>query len=253
MLINATLGARMALAVAVRAEQTTFQGNFGQDRRVARRRTGRSEFSFRFVIYVSNKAHRLTVKETTSSVFLKCKLRNSPCLRTSTHTSFLPTSILKLYAKAAKMNERARVTHYPAVKKALAISCKRHHQTRIFRNFSARHVVNARFRAPFHYRLIKKRFVAADRRTREGARGFGVPDTPAGLRSYATRLGKRVCQNAFFHFCPHGLATDCNCRATAILPYIPPLHTRHLLPHFHCIVRVSIISVGGKYRKSLSL
>lgn len=97
----------------------------------------------------------------------------------------------------------------------------------------------------FHYRLIKKRFAAADRRTREGTRGFGVPDTLAGLRSYATRLGKRVCQNAFFHFCPHGLATDCNCRATAILPYIPPLHTRHLLSHFHCIARVSIISVGG--------
>lgn len=105
----------------------------------------------------------------------------------------------------------------------------------------------------FHYRLIKKRFTVADRRTREGTRGFGVPDTLAGLRSYATRLGKRVCQNAFFHFCPHGQATNCNCRATAILPYIPPLHTRHLLPHFHCIARVSIISVGKvSYRKSLS-
>lgn len=105
------------------------------------------------------------------------------------------------------------------------------------------------FRVPFHCRLIKKRFAAAGRRTREGTRGFGVPDTPAGLRSYATRLGKRVCQNAFFHFCPHGLATDCNCRATAILPYIPPLHTRHLLPHFHCIAGVSIIPVGEKDSK----
>jgi len=62
----------------------------------------------------------------------------------------------------------ARVTHYPAVKKASATSCTRHRQTRIFRNFSARHVVNARFRAPFHYRLIKKRFVAAGRRTTRG-------------------------------------------------------------------------------------
>lgn len=143
----------------------------------------------------------------------------------------------------------------PTIKKASVITCARHHQTRIFRNFSARHIVNARFRAPFHKRLIKKRFAAAaGRRTRERTRGFGVPDTPAGLRSYATRLGKRVCQNAFFHFCPHGLATDCNCRATAILPYIPPLHTRHLLPHFHCIVRVSIISVGGKVsKKSVAL
>lgn len=102
------------------------------------------------------------------------------------------------------------------IKKVSVILCIRHHQTRISRNFSARHIVNTRFRVPFHYRLIKQRFAAVDRRTREkGTRGFGVPDTPAGLRSYATRLGKRVCQNAFFHFCPHGPATDCNCCANS--------------------------------------
>lgn len=97
--------------------------------------------------------------------------------------------------------------------KASITRCTCHHQTRLY--------FSKVFRAAHRCRsLIKKRFTATSCRTREGTtRGFGTPDTPAGLRSYATRLGKRVCQNAFFHFCPHGLATDCNCRTTAILPY----------------------------------
>jgi len=49
------------------------QGNFGQDRG-GWHNGGRAVPNFPFVIYVSNKAHCLTVKGTTGSVFLK---RNS--------------------------------------------------------------------------------------------------------------------------------------------------------------------------------
>lgn len=52
--------------------------------------------------------------------------------------------ILKLYAATAKTNECASYS-LPAIKKAPAVACTCHHQTRISPNFSMRHVVNARF------------------------------------------------------------------------------------------------------------